>query len=91
MSPLAWPPGGRATLGAADRARERAVNEVEDPPGRAAEVARPAPTWWLTRFLILRLLGLVYAFAFLSLATQVLPLIGSHGLLPASAFLERVA
>jgi len=38
------------------------------------------PTYWLTRFLILRLLGLVYFFAFLSLARQVLPLIGEHGL-----------
>lgn len=46
---------------------------------------------WLTRFLILRLLGFVYFFAFLSLATQVLPLIGHDGLLPADAFLDRVA
>jgi hypothetical protein len=44
----------------------------------------------LTRFLVLRLLGFVYFFAFLSLAVQVLPLIGSRGLLPAHAFLERV-
>jgi len=39
--------------------------------------------YWLTRFAILRLLGFVYFFAFLSLACQVLPLIGSDGLLPA--------
>ena len=51
----------------------------------------PAPTYWLTRFLILRLLGFVYFFAFLSLATQVLPLIGHAGLLPADRFLERAA
>ncbi len=44
----------------------------------------------LTRFVILRLLGFVYLFAFLSLARQVLPLIGDDGLLPASAFLDRV-
>jgi lipase maturation factor len=50
----------------------------------------PPPTYWLTRFVILRLLGVVYFFAFLSLATQVLPLIGSHGLLPAGPFLDRV-
>jgi hypothetical protein len=49
------------------------------------------PTYWLTRFVILRLLGIVYCAAFLSLATQVLPLIGSHGLLPADRFLARVA
>jgi hypothetical protein len=53
--------------------------------------ARPRPTYWLTRWLILRLLGFVYCFAFLSLATQVLPLLGHDGLLPADRFLERVA
>jgi hypothetical protein len=46
-------------------------------------------TYWLTRFAMLRLLGFVYLFAFLSLARQVLPLIGSLGLLPARDFLER--
>jgi len=49
------------------------------------------PSYWLTRFLILRLLGLVYFVAFLSLAQQVLPLIGDDGLLPARLFLDRVA
>src|ERR1043166_2086189 len=49
-----------------------------------------APTYWLTRFVILRLIGFVYFFAFLSLATQVLPLIGSNGLLPADAFLHSI-
>jgi len=49
----------------------------------------PPPTYWLTRFVILRLLGFVYLFAFLSLATQVIPLIGSNGLLPAGSFLQR--
>jgi hypothetical protein len=50
-----------------------------------------AASYRLTRFVILRLLGLVYFFAFLSLARQVLPLIGRQGLLPAGLFLERVA
>jgi len=75
------------------------LDEVEDLAGTASAAARPAetaappgaPTWWLTRFAILRLLGFVYAFAFFSLATQVLPLIGSDGLLPAGSFLERAA
>ena len=53
-------------------------------------VAPPRPSYWLTRFLILRLLGLVYFVAFLSLAQQVLPLIGTDGLLPVGLFLERV-
>jgi len=48
------------------------------------------PTYWLTRFLVLRLLGVVYLVAFLSLARQVVPLIGEHGLLPASAYLDRL-
>lgn len=46
---------------------------------------------WLTRFVFLRLLGLVYFFAFLSLAQQVLPLIGRHGLTPAHLFLDRMS
>lgn len=46
--------------------------------------------YWLTRFVLLRLLGFVYLFAFLSLATQVIPLMGDNGLLPVSNFLEAV-
>jgi len=49
-----------------------------------------SPGYWLTRFLILRLLGIVYLFAFLSLAVQVVPLVGQDGLLPASGYLTRV-
>ena len=44
----------------------------------------------LTRFLILRLLGVIYTFAFLALLLQAVPLIGHDGLLPADAFLDRV-
>jgi hypothetical protein len=50
---------------------------------------RPRDTYWLTRFVILRLLGAVYAVAFLAAAKQILPLIGSHGLLPLDLFLGR--
>ena len=46
-------------------------------------------SYWLTRFVILRLLGLVYFVAFLSLAQQILPLIGSQGLLPVSLFFRQ--
>ena len=49
-----------------------------------------AASYWLTRFLILRLLGLVYFVAFLVAAQQVIPLIGGHGLLPAEAYLRHV-
>jgi hypothetical protein len=51
----------------------------------------PAHGYWLTRFVILRLLGIVYAVAFLALARQVLPLLGHAGLLPADVFLDRIA
>jgi lipase maturation factor len=44
----------------------------------------------LTRFVILRLLGFVYAIAFLIAANQLVPLIGEHGLTPANHFLERI-
>ena len=44
----------------------------------------------LTRFVLLRALGFVYLSAFVSLFFQVLPLLGSEGLLPVSLYLERV-
>jgi lipase maturation factor 1 len=43
----------------------------------------------LSRWLFLRLLGVVYAIAFASLGVQIVGLVGTHGLLPAAAFLER--
>ena len=49
-----------------------------------------ATSYWLTRFLILRLLGVVYLVAFLVLTQQVLPLIGHDGLLPADVYLHRL-
>jgi lipase maturation factor len=52
--------------------------------------SQPPATYWLTRFVILRLLGAVYAVAFLAAAKQVLPLIGSRGLLPVDLFFARV-
>jgi hypothetical protein len=48
------------------------------------------PSYWLTRFLILRLLGAIYAVAFLAVINQIVPLIGANGLLPAGLFLQRV-
>src|SRR5579885_842732 len=44
-------------------------------------------SYWLTRFVILRLLGFVYAVAFLVAAHQLVPLVGEHGLTPANRFL----
>jgi hypothetical protein len=43
----------------------------------------------ITRFAILRLLAFVYLAAFVSLAAQLDPLLGSRGLLPASLYLAR--
>src|ERR1041385_2127813 len=47
-------------------------------------------SYWLTRFVILRLVGFVYAVAFLVAAQQLVPLIGEHGLTPATHFLASV-
>jgi lipase maturation factor len=54
------------------------------------EVQHGKPTYQITRFILLRLLGFVYAVAFLVAAQQLIPLIGSHGLLPLDLFLHRV-
>ncbi|HEX8507172.1 MAG TPA: lipase maturation factor family protein [Hymenobacter sp.] len=67
------------------------------PPDLASETrpgpAEPgaSPTYWLTRFVILRLLGLLYAVAFLVAINQILPLIGSNGLLPLGSYLQQVS
>lgn len=49
------------------------------------------PTYWLTRYVILRLLGFIYAVAFLVAINQILPLIGSHGLTPLDDYLKRIS
>ena len=48
-------------------------------------------SYWITRFLILRLLGAIYAFAFLAAINQIVPLIGEHGLLPVGDFLKNIS
>jgi hypothetical protein len=57
------------------------------------EPTRPAPTGTFIgpAALFLRLLGIVYAIAFASFAVQARGLVGSHGILPAAEFLERLA
>src|SRR5437879_6423828 len=47
-------------------------------------------SYWLTRFVILRLLGFVYAVAFLVAAQQLVPLIDEHGLTPGNHFLTAI-
>lgn len=46
--------------------------------------------YWLTRFIILRWVGFIYAVAFLCAAQQIVPLVGEHGLLPAGNYLDAV-
>jgi len=49
------------------------------------------PAYWLTRFVLLRLLGLVYAVAFLVIINQIIPLVGENGLTPAGLYIDRVS
>src|SRR5262245_36753318 len=56
---------------------------------RAADGSGPA-RYWLTRFVFLRALGLIYSVAFLILWNQVLPLLGSRGLMPARNYLDAL-
>ena len=66
-------------------------NNINSESEVAPDTLDHRPTYWLTRFLILRLLGVVYAVAFLVLINEVVPLIGSDGLLPVGIFLKRVS
>src|ERR1041385_6357585 len=50
----------------------------------------PPRGYQLTRWLILRLLGIVYLFAFLGLVFQAPALLGSHGLTPIATYVERM-
>src|ERR1041385_6770578 len=56
-----------------------------------AWATRPAdpPASLLSRWLFLRLLGVAYLIAFVSLAVQVSGLVGERGILPAGSFLQR--
>ncbi|MEO8416487.1 MAG: lipase maturation factor family protein [Ginsengibacter sp.] len=67
-----------------------AINEM-DIELQPAAVSGLRPTYWLTRFVMLRLLGIIYAIAFLVAINQVLPLIGSDGLLPAGIYFKQVS
>ena len=46
--------------------------------------------FWLTRFIFLRALGMIYFVAFLGLFNQFKPLFGQNGLLPAQLFLQQL-
>ena len=66
---------------------ENSIN-TKFPSGSSAQ--NNPPTYWLTRFMILRLLGIIYALAFLVAINEIIPLIGSDGLTPVSIFLKEV-
>jgi hypothetical protein len=59
-----------------------AEDNIDREPGEVYRKPGDPPTYWLTRFVILRLLGVIYAIAFLVAINQVIPLIGADGLLP---------
>jgi hypothetical protein len=50
-----------------------------------------ADTYWLTRFVILRLMGFVYLIAFYVAARQLVPLIGADGLTPVTLYFQRLS
>jgi hypothetical protein len=52
--------------------------------------AAKTSSYWLTRFVILRLLGIVYAVAFLVAINQIIPLIGTNGLLPVDIYFKEI-
>ncbi|GAA4749905.1 lipase maturation factor family protein [Flavisolibacter ginsenosidimutans] len=64
--------------------------KAENTNGEGFEAVPAKPTYWLTRFVILRLLGFVYAVAFLVVINQIIPLIGANGLLPVGLYLKQI-
>jgi len=52
-------------------------------------VSRP-PSYLFSRWVFLRLLGLTYLIAFVSLAVQLTGLVGADGILPAGVYLDRL-
>jgi hypothetical protein len=67
---------------------------MREEEGQSAAPKTPVaarPSYFLTRLVLLRLLGGVYFVAFLGLVGQLGPLIGRAGLLPAHTFLDQVA
>ena len=67
------------------------INETDSDLQTAVVAETTPPTYWLTRFVILRLLGFIYAIAFLVAINQIVPLIGSHGLLPVDIYIKQIS
>ena len=66
-------------------------NKNNSKPHELTDTVIGPRSYWLTRFMILRLLGIVYAVAFLLAINEIVPLIGSDGLLPLDLYLNRVS
>src|ERR1022692_911498 len=66
-------------------------NKMDSQPQRFSRMPVTPPSYWLTRFVILRLMGTIYAVAFLVAINQIVPLIGSNGLLPIGIYLKQVS
>src|SRR5262245_47652456 len=75
--------------GAGQSGARASLNRAADWFARDEDPARPGQ--WLGRFLVLRLLGVVYLMAFLTLVNQGPGLIGTHGLLPARGLMAAAA
>src|SRR4051812_14758487 len=58
---------------------------------RFAQIQAFPKTYWLTRYVILRLLGIIYAVAFLVAINEIVPLIGSNGLLPVGLYIKQIS
>jgi len=63
---------------------------VSDPPSISNPTSAISNSYYLTRFLLLRFLGFIYAVAFLIAARQIVPLIGEHGITPAGTYMALV-
>ncbi len=64
--------------------------EVNNPADNYSKSFGTRRSYWLTRFMILRLLGIMYAVGFGVLINEVLPLIGSNGLTPVDIYLKEI-
>src|SRR3954467_3158066 len=68
-----------------------AERQIDSESESGSDMRVKSPTYWLTRFMILRLLGIVYTIAFLVAINQIVPLIGFDGFLPIQISLKVVS
>ena len=67
-----------------------ADTRAEDPFAWLRRRLGPPRSYRITRWMILRLLGVVYLAAFFGVVRQGLPLLGSHGLTPIATYLDNL-